>query len=143
MSKLWKRDGLGKDQHTHSWLNRQYLIIYTVGDDHWPLCVPTGHLFHKFGITESDWYRIKQSIDSKCRTAWRRKQRGQSLAVKSFSKRTPRSSAGGKVQIIIRGLSSMYLSMMLSAAEKKAGINYKTFPDLYDFLCITIMAHAA
>ncbi|KAM9352615.1 protein BANP [Symphorus nematophorus] len=52
------------------------------------------HLFHKFGITESDWYRIKQSIDSKCRTAWRRKQRGQSLAVKSFSKRTPRSSGG-------------------------------------------------
>ncbi|XP_072241669.1 protein BANP [Leuresthes tenuis] len=51
------------------------------------------HLFHKFGITESDWYRIKQSIDSKCRTAWRRKQRGQSLAVKSFSKRTPRNSA--------------------------------------------------
>ncbi|TDH09680.1 hypothetical protein EPR50_G00090500 [Perca flavescens] len=52
------------------------------------------HLFHKFGITESDWYRIKQSIDSKCRTAWRRKQRGQSLAVKSFSKRTPRSTSG-------------------------------------------------
>uniref|UniRef100_A0A673BZE4 Protein BANP n=1 Tax=Sphaeramia orbicularis TaxID=375764 RepID=A0A673BZE4_9TELE len=50
------------------------------------------HLFYKFGITESDWYRIKQSIDSKCRTAWRRKQRGQSLAVKSFSKRTPRTS---------------------------------------------------
>ncbi|XP_039881266.1 protein BANP [Simochromis diagramma] len=50
------------------------------------------HLFHKFGITESDWYRIKQSIDSKCRTAWRRKQRGQSLAVKSFSKRTPRNT---------------------------------------------------
>ncbi|KAK7922052.1 hypothetical protein WMY93_008954 [Mugilogobius chulae] len=50
------------------------------------------HLFFKFGISESDWYRIKQSIDSKCRTAWRRKQRGQSLAVKSFSKRTPRSS---------------------------------------------------
>ncbi|XP_077359444.1 protein BANP [Festucalex cinctus] len=50
------------------------------------------HLFHKFGISESDWYRIKQSIDSKCRTAWRRKQRGQSLAVKSFSKRTPRGS---------------------------------------------------
>ncbi|XP_054632769.1 protein BANP isoform X2 [Dunckerocampus dactyliophorus] len=50
------------------------------------------HLFHKFDISESDWYRIKQSIDSKCRTAWRRKQRGQSLAVKSFSKRTPRVS---------------------------------------------------
>ncbi|KAK0141763.1 Protein BANP [Merluccius polli] len=58
------------------------------------------HLFYKFGITESDWYRIKQSIDSKCRTAWRRKQRGQSLAVKSFSKRTPRSSSteGGAVE---------------------------------------------
>ncbi|NXU84433.1 BANP protein, partial [Xiphorhynchus elegans] len=51
------------------------------------------HLFNKFGITESDWYRIKQSIDSKCRTAWRRKQRGQSLAVKSFSRRTPSSSS--------------------------------------------------
>ncbi|XP_078066871.1 protein BANP isoform X3 [Mustelus asterias] len=50
------------------------------------------HLFHKFGITESDWYRIKQSIDSKCRTAWRRKQRGQSLAVKGFARRTPSSS---------------------------------------------------
>ncbi|XP_058264343.1 protein BANP isoform X2 [Hemibagrus wyckioides] len=52
------------------------------------------HLFHKFGITESDWYRIKQSIDSKCRTAWRRKQRGQSLAVKSFSRRVPAARTG-------------------------------------------------
>ncbi|MGH0138111.1 UNVERIFIED_CONTAM: hypothetical protein FKN15_016098 [Acipenser sinensis] len=52
-----------------------------------------GHLFYKFGITESDWYRIKQSIDSKCRTAWRRKQRGQSLAVKSFSRRTPAAAS--------------------------------------------------
>ncbi|XP_069492234.1 protein BANP isoform X2 [Ambystoma mexicanum] len=51
------------------------------------------HLFYKFGITESDWYRIKQSIDSKCRTAWRRKQRGQSLAVKGFSRRNPSSSS--------------------------------------------------
>ncbi|XP_070686339.1 protein BANP isoform X2 [Pempheris klunzingeri] len=56
------------------------------------------HLFHKFGISESDWYRIKQSIDSKCRTAWRRKQRGQSLAVKSFSKRTPRSTGSGMTE---------------------------------------------
>ncbi|EAW50474.1 hCG2042710, partial [Homo sapiens] len=51
------------------------------------------HLFYKFGITESDWYRIKQSIDSKCRTAWRRKQWGQSLVVKSFSRRMPNSSS--------------------------------------------------
>ncbi|XP_053740527.1 protein BANP isoform X1 [Synchiropus splendidus] len=57
------------------------------------------HLFHKFSISESDWYRIKQSIDSKCRTAWRRKQRGQSLAVKSFSKRltTRSTSADGGI----------------------------------------------
>ncbi|KAG9281104.1 protein BANP isoform X1 [Astyanax mexicanus] len=54
------------------------------------------HLFHKFTITESDWYRIKQSIDSKCRTAWRRKQRGQSLAVKSFSRRAPAARNSGE-----------------------------------------------
>ncbi|XP_053496827.1 protein BANP isoform X1 [Ictalurus furcatus] len=54
------------------------------------------HLFHKFAITESDWYRIKQSIDSKCRTAWRRKQRGQSLAVKSFSRRVPAARTGSE-----------------------------------------------
>uniref|UniRef100_A0AAR2IPD1 Protein BANP n=1 Tax=Pygocentrus nattereri TaxID=42514 RepID=A0AAR2IPD1_PYGNA len=54
------------------------------------------HLFHKFTITESDWYRIKQSIDSKCRTAWRRKQRGQSLAVKSFSRRAPAARTSGE-----------------------------------------------
>nr|XP_031544719.1 protein BANP isoform X3 [Vicugna pacos] len=59
------------------------------------------HLFYKFGITESDWYRIKQSIDSKCRTAWRRKQRGQSLAVKSFSRRTPSSSSYGAAEAMM------------------------------------------
>ncbi|XP_055268954.1 protein BANP isoform X4 [Moschus berezovskii] len=59
------------------------------------------HLFYKFGITESDWYRIKQSIDSKCRTAWRRKQRGQSLAVKSFSRRTPSSSSYGATETMM------------------------------------------
>nr|XP_031292498.1 protein BANP isoform X3 [Camelus dromedarius] len=59
------------------------------------------HLFYKFGITESDWYRIKQSIDSKCRTAWRRKQRGQSLAVKSFSRRTPSSSSYGAAETMM------------------------------------------
>lgn len=66
--------------------------------------VLSGHLFYKFGITESDWYRIKQSIDSKCRTAWRRKQRGQSLAVKSFSRRTPSSSsysASGRLRTVL------------------------------------------
>nr|XP_014340059.1 PREDICTED: protein BANP isoform X2 [Latimeria chalumnae] len=64
------------------------------------------HLFYKFGITESDWYRIKQSIDSKCRTAWRRKQRGQSLAVKSFSRRTPSSSSHSGSDGVINAVSS-------------------------------------
>ncbi|KAG8437429.1 hypothetical protein GDO86_008217 [Hymenochirus boettgeri] len=64
------------------------------------------HLFHKFGITESDWYRIKQSIDSKCRTAWRRKQRGQSLAVKSFSRRTSNPSSYSTTEGVQNNVSS-------------------------------------
>lgn len=49
-----------------------------------------GHLIHRFNITESDWHRIKQNIDSKCRTAFRRKQRGMPLTVKAFrGKATP------------------------------------------------------
>jgi len=40
------------------------------------------HLNHKFGITEKDWHRIKQNLDSKCRTAFRRKLKGLSLSVK-------------------------------------------------------------
>lgn len=48
------------------------------------------HLIHRFNITESDWHRIKQNIDSKCRTAFRRKQRGMPLTVKAFrGKATP------------------------------------------------------
>jgi len=39
---------------------------------------------HRFGITERDWHRIKLNIDSKCRTAFRRKIRGQPLTVKAF-----------------------------------------------------------
>ena len=41
-----------------------------------------------FGITEKDWHRIKLNIDSKCRTAFRRKMRGQSLSVKAFRGRS-------------------------------------------------------
>ncbi|XP_039287084.1 protein BANP [Nilaparvata lugens] len=37
------------------------------------------HLFHKFNITEKEWYRIKQNIDSKCRSAWHRKAKGMFL----------------------------------------------------------------
>ncbi|XP_063440748.1 protein BANP-like [Mytilus trossulus] len=42
------------------------------------------HLIHRFGIAEADWHRIKQNMDSKCRTAFRRKQRGMPLTVKAF-----------------------------------------------------------
>ncbi|KAK7115229.1 protein BANP-like [Littorina saxatilis] len=47
------------------------------------------HLIHRFGITENDWHRIKQNIDSKCRTAWRRRQRGMPLTVKAFRGKSP------------------------------------------------------
>ncbi|XP_077982262.1 protein BANP-like [Glandiceps talaboti] len=47
------------------------------------------HLIHKFGVNETDWHRIKQNMDSKCRTAFRRKQKGQSLSVKAFSRKSP------------------------------------------------------
>lgn len=42
------------------------------------------HLIHRFAITENDWHRIKQNIDSKCRTAFRRRQKGMPLTVKAF-----------------------------------------------------------
>lgn len=41
------------------------------------------HLSYKFNITEKDWHRIKQNMDSKCRTAHRRKMKGMPLIVKS------------------------------------------------------------
>ena len=53
-----------------------------------------GHLIKRFNITEQDWHRIKQNMDSKCRTAFRRKQRGLPLTVKAFRGK-PTSSAGG------------------------------------------------
>uniref|UniRef100_A0A1B6I9S1 Protein BANP n=1 Tax=Homalodisca liturata TaxID=320908 RepID=A0A1B6I9S1_9HEMI len=48
------------------------------------------HLIHKFNISERDWYRIKQNIDSKCRTAWRKKSMGIPLS-KSKAKPTTNS----------------------------------------------------
>ncbi|XP_005113234.1 protein BANP [Aplysia californica] len=49
------------------------------------------HLIHRFSITENDWHRIKQNIDSKCRTAWRRRARGMPLTVKAFRGKAPPS----------------------------------------------------
>ncbi|XP_075733316.1 uncharacterized protein LOC119176154 isoform X2 [Rhipicephalus microplus] len=45
------------------------------------------HLVHHFAINDLDWHRIKQNMDSKCRTAFRRKSRGMSLSVKAFRDR--------------------------------------------------------
>lgn len=47
------------------------------------------HLIHRFSITEQDWHRIKQNIDSKCRTAFRRRLRGLPLTVKAFRGKAP------------------------------------------------------
>ena len=52
------------------------------------MCV-SGHLIHRFGCTEQDWHRIKQNIDSKCRTAFRRRIRGLPLTVKAFRGKAP------------------------------------------------------
>ncbi|XP_055951768.1 protein BANP-like isoform X2 [Argiope bruennichi] len=40
------------------------------------------HLNFNFGITEQDWNKIKQNLDSKCRTAFRRKIKGLPLTPK-------------------------------------------------------------
>lgn len=43
------------------------------------------HLSTKFGIMEKDWHRIRQNMDSKCRTAYRRKMKGWSRAKQNES----------------------------------------------------------
>ncbi len=48
----------------------------------------SGHLIFKFSISETDWHRIKLNVDSKCRTAHRRRTRGLPLTVKSFRGRS-------------------------------------------------------
>lgn len=40
------------------------------------------HLMHKFNLSNYEWNRIKQNLDSKCRTAFRRKQKGLPLLSK-------------------------------------------------------------
>ncbi|XP_022246448.1 protein BANP-like [Limulus polyphemus] len=49
------------------------------------------HLMYKFHISAKDWHRIQQNLDSKCRTAFRRKQRGMPLTVKAFRNRVPQT----------------------------------------------------
>ncbi|CAH1389634.1 unnamed protein product [Nezara viridula] len=54
----------GKGKHSKRQLDP--LLIYAIR------C----HLAYKFKITDKDWHRIKQNIDSKCRAVWRKKARG-------------------------------------------------------------------
>ena len=49
-----------------------------------------GHLIYRFNITNADWEKTKQNIDSKCRTAFRRKKFGKPLTVKAFGKNSQR-----------------------------------------------------
>ncbi|XP_033626831.1 protein BANP-like [Asterias rubens] len=51
------------------------------------------HLIKHFDITDCEWHRIRMNIDSKCRTAFRRKQRGLPMTVKAFGYKTGNSDA--------------------------------------------------
>ncbi|XP_036366364.1 protein BANP isoform X1 [Octopus sinensis] len=69
------------------------------------------HLIQRFKINESDWQRIKQNIDSKCRTAFRRKSRGLPLAVKAFRGRAPPSyvhNTGFNFNSVVNSQSNFY-----------------------------------
>ncbi|XP_003748500.1 protein BANP [Galendromus occidentalis] len=52
------------------------------------------HLVFTFNISESDWDRIKLSIDSKCRTAFRRKRKA--LEILEQTSRAPKESVAGE-----------------------------------------------
>ncbi|XP_073976402.1 uncharacterized protein isoform X2 [Rhodnius prolixus] len=54
----------GKGKHSKKQLDP--LLIYAIR------C----HLMYKFNITEQDWHRIKQNLDSKCRTIWKKNHMG-------------------------------------------------------------------
>lgn len=54
-----------------------------------------GHLMHRFAISDLDWHRIRLNLDSKCRTAYRRKIKGQPLSVKAFREQRPPSEFFG------------------------------------------------
>ncbi|XP_014247941.1 protein BANP-like [Cimex lectularius] len=61
----------GKGKHCKEQLDP--LLIYAIR------C----HLIYKFNITEEEWHKIKQNIDSKCRAVWRKKMKG--LPLQSMS----------------------------------------------------------
>ena len=66
-----------------------------IGDDtmYYILFPFKGHLIKHFDITDCEWHRIRMNIDSKCRTAFRRKQRGLPMTVKAFGYKTGNSDA--------------------------------------------------
>ncbi|CAD5114321.1 unnamed protein product [Dimorphilus gyrociliatus] len=71
------------------------------------------HLIHKFSISEGDWHRIKQNIDSKCRTAFRRRSKGMPLTVKAFKNRpnTNSSSSGNNTTYVTNESSDLNLGI--------------------------------
>nr|XP_037283496.1 protein BANP-like isoform X2 [Rhipicephalus microplus] len=54
------------------------------------------HLTHLFDVTNADWDRIKLNIDSKCRTAFRRKKKGLPLNPKILGSTAADSSSAQK-----------------------------------------------
>ncbi|XP_029832976.2 protein BANP isoform X1 [Ixodes scapularis] len=79
------------------------------------------HLVYQFGIGEHDWHRIKQNMDSKCRTAFRRKHRGMSLVVKAFRDRAPQG-AGHRGQVLAELGSASSVPITLLSEDMAARI---------------------
>ena len=52
-----------------------------------------GHLEKWFNISTDDWQQIRLNIDSKCRSAYRRKVLGLPLSVKQFRFQVPHAGA--------------------------------------------------
>uniref|UniRef100_A0A1B6CLY2 Protein BANP n=1 Tax=Clastoptera arizonana TaxID=38151 RepID=A0A1B6CLY2_9HEMI len=78
------------------------------------------HLMHVFNITERHWYRIKQNLDSKCRTAWRKKTKGLPFTNKNL---TP-SNSNPKADVL--GSDSLILSGPFSKEESLEEVSFES-----------------
>ncbi|XP_055943121.1 protein BANP-like [Argiope bruennichi] len=56
------------------------------------------HVMYMFGISHKEWLRIRQNIDSKCRFAFRRKQKGLPLTVKGSKDRSLHANRTNSLQ---------------------------------------------
>ncbi|XP_037085334.1 protein BANP-like [Pollicipes pollicipes] len=48
------------------------------------------HLVTHHNVTEKEWQRIKNNLDAKCRSMWKRKQRGKPLGMGKYVNKQPR-----------------------------------------------------